>query len=269
MKALVYRLHRLLFVRKAMYRVNRALYSLALRGIGILNYEDSRSSGEARFLASLFRKRKGGVVFDVGANVGDYSDSVAALDPTARIFAFEPHPKTFAKLSCSAAARGYEAINSALGASTGRMMLFDYRENDGSQHASLFKSVIEDLHSAESVGTEVGIGTLDDFAAARGIREAVLLKIDTEGYEFAVLSGAADLVRTGRVEVIHFEFNEMNVASRVFMKDFFDLLPQYRFYRMLPDGLVEFRGYDAAACEIFAYQNIVAIRSDSNLADSL
>lgn len=50
----------------------------------------------------------------------------------------------------------------------------------------------------------------------------------------------------------------MNVASRVFLKDFFGLLPDYNFYRLLPHGMIRL-SYNAYH-EIFKFQNIVAIR---------
>jgi hypothetical protein len=88
-----------------------------------------------------------------------------------------------------------------------------------------------------------------------------LLKIDTEGHEASVLRGARETIAGRRIELVQFEFNAMNVASRTFFKDFVDLLPGYRFYRLLPDGRVPLR-YSPHACEIFAFQNVVAIRED-------
>jgi len=49
----------------------------------------------------------------------------------------------------------------------------------------------------------------------------------------------------------------MNVFSRVFMHDFFELMKGYRFYRLLPHGLLPLKRY-IPLTEIFAYQNIVA-----------
>ena len=71
------------------------------------------------------------------------------------------------------------------------------------------------------------------------------------------------------IDLIHFEFNEMNVASRIFFKDFYDLLKGYRFYRMLPDGLIDLGEYKAYQMEIFGYQNIVAIRHSSRFMDRI
>jgi hypothetical protein len=52
----------------------------------------------------------------------------------------------------------------------------------------------------------------------------------------------------------------MNIISRVFFKDFFDVLPNYIFYRLLPGGkLLEIKEYSPLNCEIFAFQNIIAI----------
>jgi len=74
--------------------------------------------------------------------------------------------------------------------------------------------------------------------------------------------GAIELIKNNKIDVIHFEFNEMNVYSRVFFRDFHELLVNYNFYRMLPDGLVFLGDYNPIYQEIFAYQNIVVIRKD-------
>jgi len=46
------------------------------------------------------------------------------------------------------------------------------------------------------------------------------------------------------------------------MKDFFDVLGNYRLYRLLQDEALELAQYDPRMMEIFAYQNIAAIRRD-------
>lgn len=50
----------------------------------------------------------------------------------------------------------------------------------------------------------------------------------------------------------------MNVASRVFFRDFIEHLPNYELYRLLPDGDVKITRYVPHQCELFAYQNIIA-----------
>jgi len=63
-----------------------------------------------------------------------------------------------------------------------------------------------------------------------------------------------------RIGLIQFEFNELNVLSRVFLKDFYDLLPGYSLYRMDTDRLHPLGDYSPIN-EIFRYQNILAIPS--------
>lgn len=67
---------------------------------------------------------------------------------------------------------------------------------------------------------------------------------------------------------ITLEFNEINISSRTFFKDFLELLPNYEFYRLPPDDMAKIERHNPVFCEIFAYQNVVAILK-RNRADSL
>jgi len=58
---------------------------------------------------------------------------------------------------------------------------------------------------------------------------------------------------------VQFEFNAMNLESRTFFRDLVALLPNYRLHRLLPDGWA-LLPYTPLTCELFAYQNIVAVR---------
>ena len=52
----------------------------------------------------------------------------------------------------------------------------------------------------------------------------------------------------------------MSVISNTFFKDFWDLLLDFDFYRVLHDGMHHIQSYNALTCEIFAYQNIIAVK---------
>lgn len=259
---LILNIYRFLFLRKALYRFNLALHKLSMRGIGLLNHESSELSGENFLIRRLTRGKRDLVVFDVGANAGAYSASVKALCPSAHVVAFEPHPRVFAHLKSDADKTGYFAFNTACGDKNGQSIIYDYVGHGGSGHGSLYKGVIEDLHHGVAAPLTIDTVTLDSFVAGRGLNKIDLLKIDTEGSELAVLMGARQLLGDNLIDVIHFEFNEMNVFSRVFMRDFIALLEQYRLFRMLPDGVVELTPYQPSSCELFAFQNIAAIRRD-------
>jgi len=227
--------------------------------MGVLNYQSSTVSGEGTFLKKYLKGRPGAVVFDVGANVGEYSRLVMQSCPSATVYAFEPHPKTFRVLKDAITEAAFYPVNAAVGSSAGVLSLYDYAGNDGSHHASLYRDVIEKIHRSVPVEHKVGVISLDEFAESKSITHVDLLKIDTEGHEFPVLQGFEKYIKSGRVNAIHFEFNEMNVSSRTYFRDFWEFMGSYDFYRLLPHGWLKIDDYVPLFCEIFAYQNIVAI----------
>jgi FkbM family methyltransferase len=265
-RSILFDIYTFLFSRKRFYKWNRGLFHASIRGLGLLNYKNDVVSGERRFLREFLSPRQKPTVVDVGANEGSYATDILAANRNAQVFAFEPHPATYRRLmSNSAAITGITAINAACGSAPGQMVLYDYAGSSGSAHASLHAGVIEGIHGGESGQHVVDVIDLDTFAIEHDISLIHLLKIDTEGHELEVLKGAVNLLRESRIQAIQFEFNEMNIVSRVFLRDFYDLLPNYKFYRMVRDGLVPLDPYSALSCELFAFQNIVALPNDSLL----
>jgi FkbM family methyltransferase len=198
-------------------------------------------------------------VLDVGANKGDFSKSLRRINKNIDIYSFEPHPVTFKKLSKNIEGLNITSLNLGVGGMPGTLSLYDYANQDGSEHASVYQDVIEAIHGEKAIKHDIQVVTLDEFVKLYKIDEVILLKIDTEGHELEVLKGFTQFINDNKVYMIHFEFNEMNVISRVFFKDFWDMLPNYSFYRLLPNSLIPIKNYNPLLCEIFAYQNIVAI----------
>lgn len=254
----------LLFANTFCEKFNRFLFRLSLGGLGVLNYKTSKISGERSFLKN-YLPGKHGALLDIGANEGNYTAEALSCNPGMRVYAFEPHPITFERLSARFENNdSVMTINKGLSSASGILNLYDYPDIDGSSHASLFSDVITDIHGAgNAVAHEVNLGTLDEFVEDHGINEIALLKIDTEGNELEVLRGGIRTLKNKTIEAIHFEFNEMNISSRCFFRDFWKILDQYKFYRLLPNGMLEIRNYTPLSCEIFAYQNIIAILDDS------
>lgn len=235
--------------------------------MGILNYEDVKVSGEYHFLKNFFLKYpSNAVIFDVGANVGNYSKMIRGLSKNAKIYAFEPHPETFEILKEAGRLYHLQIYNLGCGDRDGKFKFYDYMHTEASSHATFVKGVIEQTHKNLSREREAAMVKLDNFVMKElDIKKIDLLKIDAEGNDFIVLKGAEKLIREKRVDIIQFEFNDINVMARVFFKDFYDFLPEYHFYRLLPDGMVNLGEYATQLHEIFAFQNIVAIRKDLNL----
>ena len=253
------------FVRKIFYKLNKCLFCLGAHGIGILNYKTKKKTGEKYFIdkvASIFENKKI-TVFDIGANVGDYSRLILQKKSNVFIYAFEPHPDAFDKLKIFAQDKvNVHLINKGCGNENARVSFYNLKDKNESELSSLYKDVITDLHKSEYSESKVDIIKLDDFCQQNNIEKIDLLKIDTEGSEFQVIMGAKNIIEKGYVSIIHFEFNSMNIISRSFFKDFYDFLKEYSFFRLLPDGAVFLGKYDPLLYEIFSFQNIIAIRKD-------
>lgn len=257
----IFKIYAYLFASNRFRKVNTFLYHLGLRGLGILNYQNECLTGEKAWLKKYLKGKSKPIVVDVGAHLGNYSKAVFSANKNSIVFAFEPHPKTYKRLISNVVSPNFKAFNLAVGSKNGILELFDY-DPEGSSHASLYKDVIKVLHKREYISFPIEVVVLDDFLEKQGIQNIDLLKIDTEGNEFDVLLGCEKFLKDKRIKAIQFEFNEMNIISNVRFKDFWDYLKGYgyEFYRILPKGeLLKIEKYSPLYCEIYAFQNIVAI----------
>ena len=246
------------------YDINLSIYYTVLNNIGILNYHNSNESGEYTFLKKYISLINTPVVFDVGANKGDYIKIVCEINKAVKIYAFEPDKTAYKKLE-NIKSDNISLYNYGLSDNVGEMEFYNREDELGSGHSSLYKEVITDIHKVGFISMVYKFSTIDNFVKENNISKIDLLKIDTEGHELALLTGAKETIKTGKVSIIHFEFNEMNVISRSFFRDFILILSDYNIYRMLPDNIVKLEPYVPVRMEIFAFQNIVAIRKGINL----
>jgi FkbM family methyltransferase len=260
---LLYKTYTTLFARKSLQPFNKLLFNLSLRGLGVLNYQNSKLSGEHYLINKLLKNYSIDTLFDVGANVGNYTKDFHQNFPDCQIYCFEPHPKTFSKLIQNLPKSDkLNLFNIGFSDVSCQSVIYDYKHNAGSSHASLYEDVIKTLHHEEVDKFSIELATIDDFVSQSNISKISMLKIDTEGNEMKVLAGAQKTLQANIIDIIHIEFNEMNVISQVFMKNFVDLLTNYNLYRLLPNGLIKVNYVRPVEFEIFAYQNIIAFRKD-------
>lgn len=225
-----------------------------------MNYESKHLIGETDWFKSLLKNKNEPVIIDVGANEGEYSKQILDINPGAKILAFEPHPGTYKRLTENIKSPNLRAFNYAVGAANSSITLYDYDDKNGSVHASVYEGVIDEIHNGSSKSCEVQMIKLSELLSSEGINNIDLLKIDVEGNEYNVLKGVNEYIKDRRIEVIQFEFNEMNIYSRSNFKDFWEILGNYNLYRILPGGeLLDIKKYIPLHCEIYAFQNIVAI----------
>ncbi|WP_292463386.1 FkbM family methyltransferase [Methanolobus sp.] len=269
---LITRLIQIYLAKPYFYKINRFLFLHSLNGIGIFNYENNKVSGEQWLIRKLAKIGSLSMVIDVGSNEGSYIDLLLENNPTSVIFAIEAHPITYKRLEAKYSdSRNVTTLNMAVSDEKGIVDIFDYGNCEGgSQHASLYKDVIVDIHCSKQEPKKYSVQmlTLDEimFSANIGaVKEVDLLKIDTEGHEKAVLLGALKTIKKYNVKYIHFEFNEMNVVSKTTFYEFTKILEGYRLFRLLPCGLIPLDPYVPILCELYGYQNILAIKKGETI----
>ena len=153
--------------------------------------------------------KPGMTAFDVGANIGVHSLTLAQLvGPHGAVHSFEP-THVFARLQKNVDINGFAARirlnHCAVGATKGTMRLVATKPG-----AELFSSRSTPLDP--SVGTaqflEFPMITLDEYCAEKGIERIDFLKVDVEGGEPEVLAGAVSLLARGAIRCVLFEFSE-------------------------------------------------------------
>lgn len=238
------------------------LLTLAYQSRGILKYENIFVSGEKFVISHILKhyiKSNNPVLFDIGANIGEYSRELRTEFPNSHIYAFEPNLYTFKAACKNLESLNINCFNLGLGFQEAEASIYTYGDEKCSEHASIYKDFLLDFHKANYlVEMQFFITTIDNFCHKENINLIHFMKIDVEGHELEVLKGAKRMIAEKKISVIQFEFNVCNIISRVFLKDFYELLKGYDIYRLDSDKLIPLFEYDFAN-EIFKFQNFLAI----------
>lgn len=250
--------------KKIFYRLWRKLYEISLYGMnmgpasGYAHY-----SGEAWIINFVKSRMKHPlplpIIFDIGANRGDYAAAVIAAFGCENInlYCFEPSKTAFELLNTEYSRhRNTMLFNFGFGDKPETVKLYSCSEGAGS--ASVINTHYHNMDNNNFV-EQIELTTLDEFCKTNHIRKIDFMKMDVEGYELNILRGGSKLINTAAIDYIQFEFGFPSIESRVFFKDIYSYLSDnYRVYRSLFDGLIEIDHYDYRD-ELYAIQNFLAI----------
>lgn len=147
-----------------------------------------------QWMADYLAAAPAGIMIDIGANVGWHALHAAQHKHIETVVAFEPHPFNAWLLDRNIAENALDKIiidTRAVGARPGTARLFSYKASNFGRHS---------LAVDHGFGSRpVAVIDLDQALNALGFsdRRVALIKIDTEGYEPAVIAGASrTLTRT-------------------------------------------------------------------------
>lgn len=239
------------------------LLELSLKGLHIGEGGSINSSGELYVLKGL-QKQQGIdsklTIFDVGANIGNYSKMIKDIfKDKAKVFAFEPSKKTFQKLLQNTNhLSNITCFNFGFGNEETRLNLYSNKDESGL--ASVYKRKLDHFNIEMNLNELIELRTIDGFCRENKINHINLLKIDVEGHELKVLEGARNMLSSQKIDFIQFEFGGCNIDSKTYFQDFYYLLKDnYHIYRVLKDGIFKIEKYKETY-EIFKTTNFLAIR---------
>jgi FkbM family methyltransferase len=226
---------------------------------------DFRKNGEENFLKYLISlQKKSFVAFDVGANVGNYTQTIIDIGDEVSvatdIHLFEPTKSCVQLLTKRFGSLDNIAINS-YGLSDREEQKFIYYEKKMSGLSSLYKRNLKEYRTNLSKKEKVSLEKGCNYIKKENIKHINFIKIDVEGHELSVLNGFEKYINPSFVDFVQFEYGGCNIDSRTYLKDLYNFFEDRKFYvaKVMPKKL-EVREYKSFM-ENFAYANYVAISS--------
>jgi FkbM family methyltransferase len=209
-------------------------------------------------------------IFDVGANIGNWTKLAHAAHAQAQIHAFEIVPETF------------KTLQSKTSELSDRVTLNDFglSDVDGTvdvcvdPSSSVLSSMLDFAETAvtpgavEKVPCQVKRG--EAYCQEAGIDEVDFLKIDVEGAEHQVIAGFMPMIEARKVRLLQFEYNRGAIISHFLLRDFYQLLEPlgYSLGKLYPDG-VQFHDYTLAHEDFHGPNYVACLKDDTDMRQAI
>jgi FkbM family methyltransferase len=235
-----------------------------LGGRGQLN---PHKNGEYKILEAVIKMSGEQVVlFDGGANVGDYAREFKRLCERhikkANLILIEPFPSTRKVLEDNLGSADYKLFEVALGESAKDVdFYFDSDVTNVNGSNSVYK------HYYLNTGKiQVKQDTLDNIASQMGTKNIDMMKLDIEGSELNALKGATTLLSSRRIKYIQLEYNQTWLKGNSSIEGILDLCQKfgYRLFRVSQKGLISIPSYHYILDD-FVYSNLFLVSNDIDL----
>ena len=223
---------------------------------------DMYRNGEFRLLKEIIARRQKGIVVDVGANRGDWSEEVLKLGFEGRLVAVDPLEKNISAIRHRLSSYGLlELVETALSDTEGEKTFFSNLDTENSGTDSLHNMRLIG-YDAGVVQMEVRCTTLKELAQRLTLKRIDFLKVDVEGHEFFVLRGAAELLVQERIDFIQIEFGHAARAARIYLHDIVKMIGehQYSVFIIKPASVVPLN-FTPFVENRYAYVNLLIVRN--------
>lgn len=220
------------------------------------NREFARKEFEEHGETWLQKKLSGKLktIFDVGANIGEWSLMTREFQPDAKIHMFEIVPKTYEKLLTNIPL-DENMIPNGFGLSTEIGVVPMKCNPEHSQLSTQFAKLAFDNFVWKKGFAVTG----DDYIDSREIEYVDFLKVDVEGAEGMVLEGFKNTLQKGNVGIIQFEYSYHALLSRWLLMDAYEMFRPlgYHLGKLTPNG-IQFHEY-TLLMETFKGPDYVAV----------
>ncbi len=158
----------------------------------------------------------GGVLFDIGANIGVYSLYASKRAPLAIVYAFEPESQNFARLCQNIVLNGANNIVPCNFPLADREVL-DYFYVNRLEAGESFHSfsTISDFTGTEGFALRQGsiATTVDMLVGRHRVPQPTLIKLDVDGLEDRILEGSKCALRSPSLRSLLVEWNYHSAAE--------------------------------------------------------
>lgn len=219
---------------------------------------DFHKNGEKELLSKLaaldFK-----VVFDVGCNVGEWSQTAIRYFPNSVIHCFELSESTFKTLSHNLRGSSFVLNNMGMGDKDSVVEYKDYGDN-----SKVNTLLVDATYHDRKIDFQIKRATIrsgDSYCSEKHIDQIDFLKIDVEGADHLVLDGFAELLRRQSVRVVQFEYGYTHGDARFLMRDFHRLFEGHGYIvGRVQKGGIAFEAWNYKQNDFRSGPNYVAIR---------
>jgi FkbM family methyltransferase len=152
------------------------------------------------------------VIFDIGANIGFYSLRAAVSNKKSTVYAFEPNPKVYQRLTKNISMNNINNVipyQLAIGNKSG---FIKFQEEISTWTSRIIESPNDDGLIV------VPIMTIDDFLEKNNkIQYIDLMKIDVEGFEYETIKGAEKSLKKIKLIVLEYHNNSLCIQVHKYL----------------------------------------------------
>jgi FkbM family methyltransferase len=162
-------------------------------------------------------------VFDVGTNMGFYTIWMSQFIGKGKIHSFEPDSGNFERLQQNIDLNNLQnQVTANQAAASDQDAILSFTSGlDGENHIA-----DSDLKNTVSIQSQ----KIDSYIQQYSITSSIAyMKVDVEGFEYAVLKGADNVLRNKQIEIIQLEINKTIVNSGKTIEDLLNLLIEYQY----------------------------------------